>query len=86
MAYTLGSLKKSLVEFNAERDKKPGKKCWCCSLPPDVRCQIERGFFDHKIPIQAIIEWLQEEHGYTEANRGRVQSHLSRHDRIKVEG
>lgn len=83
MAYVQG---KSLSEYMEQRNVHRGIKCWVCSLPNDLRCQIERGWYDKKVPMAAILEWLVDVMGEKDATRGKLVGHLTRHDRVKVEG
>lgn len=83
MAHVYG---KSLAEYMEKRNVKRGKQCYVCSLPPDLRCQIERGWFDKNWPMQAIYEWLRDVIGEQDATKNKLQGHLARHKRIEEEG
>lgn len=77
--------KQPLLEYAAERNSKVGRKCAVCSLHPDTRAQLEKGYFKHGLTIAAIVDWLQ---NVMELNisRNSVVGHLKNHEEIKPEG
>lgn len=77
--------KQPLLEFAAQRDKKKGRKCSICSLHPDTRAQIEKGYFNHNLTVSAITDWLQNVMEL-EISRNSVTWHLAKHEQIKPEG
>lgn len=76
--------KQPLLEFAAQRNKKPGRKCIICVMDPDVRAQVEKGYFNHNLTVAAIHDWLNTVMGL-KVSRNQINSHLAKHEQIKPE-
>lgn len=68
----------SLEEWAKNRTSYPGKGCWVCNLPAEIRDEIDQVRREHRVGPDTVIDWLVAEKGYRreECRRGALCNHF----------
>lgn len=68
----------ALADWAEARVAFPGKGCWTCQLPAEIREEIDAARREHRVGPDTVIDWLVEEKGYRreECRRGSLCNHF----------